>query len=226
MAEEKTILQTLLEPLPGDETTKAVIFGTTVLIVTVIFLYLVVSLKRTKRQTEDEIISALLATSEDDVEIMVDIESDDEPVVAINMDADELIVQSVVAPRAVVVDEPEESLEQVLEAKAESGEGNSRLERRMKRKKQRELVELTENMMSVKPLPPLPELPALDAELPLPDLSNLPPPSEADLTAPPIMNIPVPQKEAKCLECAAKFTIKDLRLTKVKCPICDAVVNL
>ena len=226
VAEKKTILQTLLEPLPGDETTKAVIFGTTVLIVTVIFLYLVVSLKRTKRQTEDEIISALLATSEDDVEIMVDIESDDEPVVAINMDADELIVQSVVAPRAVVVDEPEESLEQVLEAKAESGEGNSRLERRMKRKKQRELVELTENMMSVKPLPPLPEIPALDAELPLPDLSNRPSPSEADLTAPPIMNIPVPQKEAKCLECAAKFTIKDLRLTKVKCPICDAVVNL
>ncbi len=222
---EKTFLETLLEPLPGDETTKALIFGSTLVIVAVIFLYLVVSLRRSNREEEEEIPSASIVVSEDDVEIMVEIEADD-AAIAINLDAEELVVQSVVAPKVAIVEEPEVTLEQSLAAKAESGEGNSRLERRMKRKQQRELVELTEQMINNVPQPPSIDLPPIDAEVQPTDLPALPPVDGAPQPPLPMPGMTVPQKEAKCVECSAKFTIKDLRLTKVKCPICDAVVQL
>jgi hypothetical protein len=225
--EEKSFLETLLEPLPGDATTKAVMLIFVALIISLIFMYLVVSLRRTNKEVEEQILSAsLVATSEDDIEIMVDIESDDEPTMAINMDAEELVVQSVVSPKAVIVDEEEETLQESLTAKVESGEGNSRLQRRMKRKQQRDLVEMTEKMINNIPQP-IEAIPApVDAVLPVPALPNLPPPADAILPGMPLPNIPVPQKEANCTECSAKFTIKDLRLTKVKCPICSAVVEL
>ncbi|DAC29026.1 MAG TPA: hypothetical protein HA327_05910, partial [Candidatus Poseidoniaceae archaeon] len=117
-------------------------------------------------------------------------------------------------------------LEQSLAAKAESGEGNSRLERRMKRKQQRELVELTEQMINNVPQLPNQDQPPINADIALPDLPTLPPVDGASLPPLPMPGMAVPQKEANCLECAAKFTIKDLRLTKVKCPVCDAVVQL
>jgi hypothetical protein len=231
-AEEKSFLESLLEPLPGDENTKALILIITALLISAIFLYLVVSLRSSNREVEEKILSAKLVEDEDSVEIMVDIESDDEPSMAINLDSEELVVQSLVAT---IVDEPieEDSLSQTLEIKAESGEGNSRLERRMKRKKQRDLVEMTENMMANLPPPPLPALdgqlptplPATDAELP--PLPELPPISDAPLPPlPGMVGMPAPQKEAKCDECSAKFTIKDLRLTKVECPICSSIVQL
>ena len=225
--EEKSFLETLLEPLPGDATTKAVMLIFVALIISLIFMYLVVSLRRTNKEVEEQILSAsLVATSEDDIEIMVDIESDDEPTMAINMDAEELVVQSVVSPKAVIVDEEEETLQESLTAKVESGEGNSRLQRRMKRKQQRDLVEMTEKMINNIPQP-IEAIPApVDAVLPVPALPNLPPPADAILPGMPLPNMPVPQKEANCTECSAKFTIKDLRLTKVKCPICSAVVEL
>ena len=53
---------------------------------------------------------------------MVEIEADD-AAIAINLDAEELVVQSVVAPKVAIVEEPEVTLEQSLAAKAESGEG-------------------------------------------------------------------------------------------------------
>ncbi|MBK70932.1 MAG: hypothetical protein CMB43_00655 [Euryarchaeota archaeon] len=225
ITKEKTFLETLLEPLPGDETTKALIFGVSLVIVSVIFLYLVVSLRRSNREVEEEILSAAMVVDEDDVEIMVEIEADD-AAVAINMDAEELVVQSIVAPKLVAVEEPVETLEQSLAAKAESGEGNSRLERRMKRKQQRELVELTEQMINNVPQLPNQDQPPINADIALPDLPTLPPVDGASLPPLPMPGMAVPQKEANCLECAAKFTIKDLRLTKVKCPVCDAVVQL
>jgi hypothetical protein len=232
-AEEKSFLESLLEPLPGDENTKALILIMTALLISAIFLYLVVSLRSSNREAEEKTLSAVLAEDDDSVEIMVNIESDDEPSMAINLDSEELVVQSLVAT---IVEEPvleEDSLAQTLELKAESGEGNSRLERRMKRKKQRDLVEMTENMMANLPPPPPP---ALDGQLPtpiptiadeLPPLPELPPISDAPLPPlPGVIGMPVPQKEAKCSECSAKFTIKDLRLTKVECPICSSIVQL
>ena len=233
--EEKSLLETLLEPLPGDDRVKALILIFTALLISSIFLYLVVSLRSVKKKTEDAIINAVEEKDDDSVVIMVDVETDDAEM-AINMDAEELVVQS-----AVVVSEEDSSMEtetlsQSLEAKAESGEGNSRLERRMKRKKQRELVELTENMLANTPTPdtklPIMPLPPVDADIgaALPDLPSLPElPPLGDGPLPPLpgaINMPAPQREAKCEECSAKFTIKDLRLTKVSCPICSAVVNL
>ena len=144
---------------------------------------------------------------------------------AINLDEEELVVQSVVAPKAEIVEEEEETLEETLAAKVELGEGNSRLQRRMKRKQQRELVEITEKMINNIPMPAQPQEP-ISAVLPVPELPNLPPPADAILPGMPLPNIPVPQKQANCTECSAKFTIKDLRLTKVTCPICSAVVEL
>ena len=82
-------------------------------------MYLVVSLRRTNKEVEEQILSATLVSSEDDVEIMVDIESDDEPMIAINLDEEELVVQSV-APKAEIVEEEEETLEETLAAKVES----------------------------------------------------------------------------------------------------------
>ena len=227
--EEKSFLDTLLEPLPGDATTKAIMLIFVALIISLIFMYLVVSLRRSNKEVEEKILSATLVSSEDDVEIMVDIESDDEPVMAINMDADELVVQSIVSPKVEIVEEEEETLEESLVAKVESGEGNSRLQRRMKRKQQRELVEITEKMFNNLPQPVEPAQVPTDAILPMPELPGLPDlPSPADAILPgmPLPNIPVPQKEANCTECSAKFTIKDLRLTKVTCPICSATVEL
>ena len=226
VTKEKTFLEALLEPLPGDETTKAAILIATVIVISSIFLYLVVSLRRSNREGDDEILSATLVTSEDDVEIMVEVEADDDATMAINMDAEELVVQSVVTSKLQAVVEEEETLEQTLAAKAESGEGNSRLERRMRRKQQRELVEITEQMISNIPQPMSTTIPESDAELIVPEPSILPPLDIAALPLPPIQGVPVPQKEANCLECSAKFTIKDLRLTKVNCPICDSVVEL
>ena len=226
VTKEKTFLEALLEPLPGDETTKAAILIATVIVISSIFLYLVVSLRRSNREGDDEILSATLVTSEDDVEIMVEVEADDAATMAINMDAEELVVQSVVTSKLQAVVEEEETLEQTLAAKAESGEGNSRLERRMRRKQQRELVEITEQMISNIPQPMSTTIPELDAEPIVPEPSILPPLDIAALPLPPIQGVPVPQKEANCLECSAKFTIKDLRLTKVNCPICDSVVEL
>ena len=226
ITKEKTFLETLLEPLPGDETTKAVILIATVILISTIFLYLVVSLRRSNREEDGKVLSATLITSDDDVEIMVEIEADDTAAMAINMDAEELVVQSVVAPKLQAVVEEEETLEQTLAAKAESGQGNSRLDRRMKRKQQRELVEMTEQMIGNIPQAPSLNMPAIEADHNIPELPNLPPLDAAALPPMQIQGMPVPQKEANCLECSAKFTIKDLRLTKVNCPICDSVVEL
>ena len=226
ITKEKTFLETLLEPLPGDETTKAVILIATVILISTIFLYLVVSLRRSNREDDAKVLSATLITSDDDVEIMVEIEADDTAAMAINMDAEELVVQSVVAPKLQAVVEEEETLEQTLAAKVESGQGNSRLDRRMKRKQQRELVEMTEQMIGNIPQAPSLNMSPIDADLNVSELPNLPPLDGAALPPMQIQGMPVPQKEANCLECSAKFTIKDLRLTKVNCPICDSVVEL
>ena len=197
VTKEKTFLEALLEPLPGDETTKAAILIATVIVISSIFLYLVVSLRRSNREGDDEILSATLVTSEDDVEIMVEVEADDAATMAINMDAEELVVQSVVTSKLQAVVEEEETLEQTLAAKAESGEGNSRLERRMRRKQQRELVEITEQMISNIPQPMSTTIPELDAEPIVPEPSILPPLDIAALPLPPIQGVPVPQKRGK-----------------------------
>ena len=157
---------------------------------------------------------------------------------AIDTEAEDLVVELPSTPTATV--ESELSLSESLEAKSESGEGNSRLDRRMKRKQQREVNEMVQSMNKALPplatvidpptestsLPSTPVLPlpaALDgAPLPLPALDGTLPP----LPGLPLPMIAPPQRDVTCMECQAKFTVKDMTLTRVQCPICSAKVQL
>ena len=119
-APERSFIESLLEPLPGDETKALILIGVAVLI-SVIFLYLVVSPRSSKRRAEITL-GTTAEVDDDSVDLMVDIEPDDAEF-AINLDAEELVVQS---PVAVMVEEEEETLSQSLE-QADSSSGNSRL---------------------------------------------------------------------------------------------------
>ena len=125
-----------------------------------------------------------------------------------------------------VLDDEELSLSESLAVKSESGEGNARLDRRMKRKQQREISDMVQSMSDA--LPPLPvvEPAPLAAEI---DVKSLPP-LDAGLLPPlpgmpPLPMIAPPQREVTCPECSAKFTVKDMTLTRVDCPICSAKVE-
>ena len=134
-------------------------------------------------------------------------------------------------PASIVLEDEELSLSASLEAKNESGEGNSRLNRRMQRKQQREITEMVESMNTS--LPPLPALPLaspgpapLVAELAAKPLPSLPEGSLPPLLGlPPLPMIAPPQRDVTCQECAAKFTVKDMTLTRVTCPICSVKVD-
>ena len=92
----------------------------------------------------------------------------------------------------------------------------------MQRKRQRELIETTEKLLANPPSVNPVDLPPIDAQLP-----NLSTPGEVVMPLPgmPLPDIPLPQKEVQCQECSAKFVVKDMRLTKTKCPICSAIVD-
>ena len=232
----KSFIDSLLAPLPGDRQTQQIILGASLLVMVVLLVGLVVSVRSLRREKEEEII-VQSQVDDDGIDIMVDIEEDDVDM-AINLDSDELVVQSTIEVRK--ENEPKEdkdiTLAETLESKAETGQGNSRLDRRMKRKQQREIAEITEKMLAtpplINPLPPLEAtLPVLDAEISLPSLPPLPP-IGSDGTLPPLGNLPpiagmpTPQREVSCAECSAKFTVKDMMLKKTNCPICSAVVKL
>ena len=230
----KSFLDSLLEPLPGDRQTKQMILFSSLIVMTILFVVLVVSVRSLRRKKEQEFVVQSRVEEYDGIEIMVDIEEDDADL-AINLDSEELVVQSSVETKSeqeLTVEENDISLAEALENKAESGQGNSRLQRRMKRKQQREIAEITEKLISNPPpiLPPMQELPPLDAEIELPPLPELPPIGDGGLPPlgglPPIVGMPTPQREVSCSECSAKFTVKDMMLRKVNCPICSSVVNL
>jgi hypothetical protein len=171
----------------------------------------------------------LVAATDDSIELMIQPEGDEGPLLAIDTESEELVVDASTA--TAVLEEEDLSLADSLEAKAEAGAGNARLNRRMQRKQQREFAELTEN------LPPLPPLPAANAtavspnELPpLPAPGELPPlpaPGELPMLGglPPLPGIAPPQRDLTCPECSAKFVVKDMTLRKVACPICSTNVQ-
>ena len=232
----KSLLDSLLDPLPGDRQTQQIILGVSAFVMVVLMVGLVVSVRSLRREKEAEFV-VQSQVDDDGIDIMVDIEEDDTEL-AINLDSEELVVQSTVEikPENELKEDKESTLAETLETKIESGQGNSRLDRRMKRKQQREIAEITEKMLSNPPslanLPPLDAtLPPLDAELDLPPLPALPPiGSDGALpplgNLPPIAGMPTPQREVSCSECSAKFTVKDMMLKKTNCPICSNVVKL
>ena len=207
--EPQSLLEQLLEPLPGSDEMKVRIFLGMVSILFIIFVLVVVSLRSSRK--EDPSMDALVV-EEDEIAILVQVEEDEE--------AEELVATvPVSAPVQIEMEEP--TLADELEAKSIAGEGSARLNRRMKRKQEREIAEIVS-----KGLPPLPNpmpLPAIpDAEI-LPHL----PIAELDPTAlPPLADLPPLRRQANCPSCNANFPVTDLMRARVVCPICSEQFNL
>ena len=232
-------LDTLLAPLPGSQDTKVMILGVTGMLFFVFLVVIVVSVRSSRK--EDGLLAVLEPNSEtggDSLELLIAPLDDEGPLMAIDTEAEDLVVEFPSTPTETV--ESELSLSESLEAKSESGEGNSRLDRRMKRKQQREVNEMVQAMN--KSLPPLSTVidPSTESA-PLPSTPVLPLPAALDGappllpaldgTLPPLPGLPLPmiappQRDVTCMECQAKFTVKDMTLTRVQCPICSAKVQL
>ena len=204
--------ETLLEYLPGDsDEFKIRLLGIMAVIFVSFLLFVIVSVRRS--HTELEGMEAVLSEERDGVEIMVDIELDQGPLLLIDESEDELTVSE--SAVAVIVEE-EETLAEELEKKFEDGEANARLERRMQRKQQREMGEMAAALQQG--LPPLP-LPGQ-----LPPLQGIPLPTT------PIQPVPLPlpdlKRDAQCPSCQASFSVKDLMLKRINCPVCGADFDL
>ena len=233
------ILDYILSPLPGDsQKDKMMALGAIGGFLVILFVSVVVVLRRSHKQEEE--LEILAETN--DLELLVETEEDDGPLLAINADGEsELVVSSSTTPTVVLEDEEIEdpTLSEELEAKVEAGTASKRLERRMKRKNDREAKEIFDNLSkNLPPIPPPGELPPLD-ELPvptLPTLEDLPPlpapPSPGELPMPPapgalpLPAIPAPQRSVTCGSCGANLTVKDMTLRKMDCPICSEVINM
>ena len=229
--ESQGLLDTILAPLPGSKDTKMLILAGTSTLFFIFLLVIVVSV-RSSRKEEEELLAVIDSSDEviaDSLELMISPVGDQGPLLAIDTETEDLVVEM---PTPEVEAEDEISLSASLEAKSDAGEGNSRLERRMRRKQQREVSEMVQKM----PLPPLPNALPLPAEQPAVIIAELEPVLPAlpalDGSLPPLpglLPLPMiapPQRDVTCEECQAKFTVKDMTLSRVKCPICSANVQL
>lgn len=235
--EDLPFFDTLLSYLPGDEETKKSILIGTAISLLVFLSFMFVSVRSSNRRRELELSqSEIVAESDDSIEIMINPEMDDGPLMAIDREADDLVVSTEPALEL----EEKQSLAETLTEKSESGEGNARLERRIQRKEKREQQEMFDEIS--KNLPPLEsifvesddtKLPALEALPPLPALENLPaleglPPLSALEGLPPLpqlIGIAPPQRDVTCSGCEAKFTVKDMTRRSVTCPICSQITE-
>ena len=210
--EPQSLLEQLLEPLPGSDETKVRIFLGLVAFLLILFTLVVISLRSTKKEDialDDE------EVEDDEIAILVQVEDDD--------DFEEELVASVPVSAPIHVEMEEPTLLEELEAKSIAGEGNARLNRRMKRKQEREIAEIIAST-GLPPLPsPLP-LPAIqDAEI----VPTLPPVPEVDLGAlPPLAELPPLRRQAVCPACNANFPVTDMMRAQVVCPICGEKFSL
>lgn len=219
-----SLLDSLLAPLPGDKETKMLILGVSTTLFVVFLLLITLSVRSSRRQEELIIAETTKKEDQDALELLINPIQDDGPLLAIDTETEDLVVE--METPVAVLDDEELSLSESLAVKSESGEGNARLDRRMKRKQQREISDMVQSMSDA--LPPLPvvEPAPLIADL---DVKSLPP-LDASLLPPlpgmpPLPMIAPPQREVECPECSAKFTVKDMTLTRVDCPICSAKVE-
>ena len=197
------LIDTLFEYLPGgSDEAKWRVLGLTIGMFTLFLVFVIVVVRRS--HTEVEELEAALVDETEDVELMIHPEMDEGPLLTVVDDEEELTVHEFTA---VVVEEDEETLAQELEKKVQQGEGNARLERRMKRKQQREMEKMAQVLQQGLPPMPLP--------LPMPEPGSLPPLPAAQLPLPEL------KREASCPSCDAKFTVKDLMLKRVTCPVCS-----
>ena len=239
--DDSSLLDALLAPLPGSQQMKLTILGVVGLVMMLFLVTIVVSIRRARNEEQKVLVATeIVSEGEDSIELMIQPEDDAGPLLAIDTDAEELVISSSAA--VVMMDDESPTLAESLEAKAESGEGNARLNRRMQRKQQREFAEITQTLQPLPPLPALgavgagtlelPPLPSSGELPPLPSSGELPPlPAPGELPAlgvlpllgglPPLPAIAPPQRDVTCNECQAGFVVKDMTLRKVTCPICS-----
>ena len=188
------------------------------------FLVLVSVLVRRSRRDEEALLSSMEQGDGDGVELMIQPEVDQGPLLTVEDEGEEALVI-----HATVDEESDEeiSLAETLEQKVEEGEGNARLERRMRRKQQREMKEHLDAAMGHLPVP---TGPAGGAALPLPVLPlpvDLPPPGQLPLPTPGgIAPLPELKRQATCPQCKATFGVKDLMLRRLPCPVCSTEIVL
>ena len=206
--ESKSLLEQLLEPLPGPDETKVRIFLGLVSVLFVLFVLVVISLRSGRK--EDVVDAAIV--EEDEVAILVQVEEDKD---------DEDLVATVPITPPIQVEMEEPTLADELQAKSIAGEGNARLNRRMKRKQDREIAEIVSKGLPPLPLPtPLPDVPVAEALPPLP-VAELEPGA-----LPPLADLPPLRRQAVCPSCSANFPVTDLMRAQVTCPICSERFNL
>jgi subtilisin family serine protease len=241
--EDLPLLDTLLSYLPGDKETKMAILIGTVVSLLVFLVFMFVSVSSSSRRRELELIqSKVIDETDDSIEIMINPEKDDGPLLAIDREAEDLVVSDA---NVVMEEEEKQTLAESLTEKSESGEGNPRLDRRIHRKEKREQQEMFDEISKNLPplesiinaptdvilpdlaplpllegLPPLGELPPLEG---LPPLGELPPLGQLPL--PPLIGIAPPQRDVSCTGCEAKFTVKDMTRKNVSCPICSQIIE-
>ena len=190
----------LLAPLPGDRDMQMLILSGSGLVVVVLLLAMVLTARRALRRTAEE--EDEKEINEEDVMLMITPESDDSPYVVV--DEPEVI-------HAVMDDDIEEQ-ESEEEETVRPEPVNARQERRRRRALAGDL-QAPEATLTL-PAPPLP------------DLGDLPPLTAAPLPLPELPNLPPPSREATCTSCDASFTIRDLTIRTVPCPICGDSVEL
>ena len=207
--ESKSLLEQLLEPLPGSDEMKVRIFLGLVSVLFVLFVLVVISLRSGRKK--DDVVDAAIV-EEDEVAILVQVEEDEQ---------EEELVATVPITPPVQVEMEEPTLADELEAKSIAGEGNARLNRRMKRKQDREIAEIVSKGLPPLPLPtPLPDVPVAEALPPLP-VAELEPGA-----LPPLADLPPLRRQAVCPSCSANFPVTDLMRAQVTCPICSEKFNL
>ena len=209
-SEPKSFFEQLLDPLPGTESTKKLIFFGILGAITLLFLTVMATLRHSHKEEDDDV---LIELEDADVAIMVTVEAD-------SMDSDEELVATLSpSPAEFEIEMEEPTLLDTLEAKNASGDGSSRLNRRMQRKQEREIAEIvSKNPPLAMPVPsqlnplPLPTIP-LDGVPVLPVL-------------PPLPELPPLRREATCPSCQANFVVTDMMRSQIECPICSEKFNL
>ena len=208
-SESKSFFEQLIEPLPGSDGTKKLIFFGILGVISLLFLTVVVTLRRSHKEDDVEVPEL----EDADVAIMVTVEED-------SGDSDEELVATLSpSPTEFEIEMEEPTLLDTLEAKNASGDGSARLNRRMQRKHEREIAEI------VSKNPPLPiPVPGQINPLPLP---TVPLDGEPVLPAlPPLPELPPLRREATCPSCQANFVVTDMMRSQLECPICSEKFNL
>lgn len=208
-AEPKSFLEQLLEPLPGSESTKKLIFFGILGAISLLFLTVMATLRHSHKEEEEKIFEV----EDADVAIMVTVEEDS------THSEDELVATLSPSSTEFVIEMEEPTLLDTLEAKNASGDGSARLNRRMQRKQEREIAEI------VSKNPPMP-MPVPGQNNPLP-LATTPLDGEQVLPLlPPLPELPPLRREATCPSCQANFVVTDMMRSQLECPICSEKFNL